>query len=54
MLRSLPCFTAEPDYIGPAAIAKLERFAFDSRDERTKNDLNIIDDDKVYGDAIPY
>lgn len=41
-----PVLSREPDYIGPAAIAKLERFAFDSRDERTKSDLNVIDDDK--------
>jgi succinate dehydrogenase / fumarate reductase, iron-sulfur subunit len=35
-----------PDYVGPAAAAKLERFALDSRDERSRAALKIVDDEK--------
>jgi succinate dehydrogenase / fumarate reductase iron-sulfur subunit len=41
-----PVLAREPDYIGPAAAAKLERFALDSRDERPAGSLNIVNDEK--------
>ena len=40
----------DPDYIGPAAAAKLERFVLDSRDERPAGALEIVNDEKgVWG-----
>jgi succinate dehydrogenase / fumarate reductase iron-sulfur subunit len=36
----------EPGYIGPAAAAKLERFALDSRDERPAAALEIVNNEK--------
>jgi succinate dehydrogenase / fumarate reductase iron-sulfur subunit len=41
-----PVLSREPDYIGPAAAAKLERFVLDSRDERPAGSLGIVDDEK--------
>jgi succinate dehydrogenase / fumarate reductase, iron-sulfur subunit len=41
-----PVLAREPEYIGPAAAAKLERFALDSRDERPAGSLNIVNDEK--------
>ena len=39
-----------PDYLGPAALAKLERFVLDSRDERPANVLEGGNSDKgVWG-----
>jgi len=32
----------EPDYVGPAALAKLQRFMLDSRDERGENWLETV------------
>jgi succinate dehydrogenase / fumarate reductase iron-sulfur subunit len=45
-----PVLAREPEYIGPAAAAKLERFALDSRDERPAAALDIVDHEKgVWG-----
>jgi succinate dehydrogenase / fumarate reductase, iron-sulfur subunit len=45
-----PVLSRNPDYLGPAALAKLERFVLDSRDQRAKGSLDDIDDDKgVWG-----
>ncbi len=45
-----PVLARNPDYLGPAALAKLERFVLDSRDERSEESLNAINDDKgVWG-----
>ncbi len=45
-----PVLSRDPDYVGPAALAKLERFALDSRDERSKNFLETVNNDKgVWG-----
>ena len=41
-----PVLNREPDYIGPAAAAKLERFVLDSRDERPASALDIVNDEK--------
>ena len=41
-----PVLSREPDYLGPAAAAKLERFALDSRDERPPGDLEAFNDEK--------
>jgi succinate dehydrogenase / fumarate reductase iron-sulfur subunit len=41
-----PVLARDPDYIGPAAAAKLERFALDSRDERPAGSLNIVNDER--------
>jgi succinate dehydrogenase / fumarate reductase iron-sulfur subunit len=41
-----PVLAREPDYIGPAAAAKLERFVLDSRDERPAGALDIINNEK--------
>ena len=41
-----PVLARNPDYAGPAALAKLERFVLDSRDERPESFLNAMDDDK--------
>lgn len=45
-----PVLSRDPDYLGPAALAKLQRFALDSRDERPRSFLDEIDNDKgVWG-----
>ena len=45
-----PVLARNPDYLGPAALAKLERFILDSRDERSKESLNAFNDDNgVWG-----
>jgi succinate dehydrogenase / fumarate reductase, iron-sulfur subunit len=45
-----PVLSRDPDYLGPAALAKLQRFSLDSRDERPRSFLNEIDSDKgVWG-----
>ena len=45
-----PVLARDPEYIGPAALAKLERFALDSRDERAAAELEEINSDKgVWG-----
>lgn len=39
-----------PDYAGPAALAKLQRFMLDSRDERPESFLQTVNDEKgVWG-----
>ncbi|MHB8110763.1 MAG: succinate dehydrogenase/fumarate reductase iron-sulfur subunit [Syntrophorhabdaceae bacterium] len=40
---SCPVISRDPEYLGPAAMAKLERFVLDSRDERPEHDLALID-----------
>lgn len=40
-----PVPSRDPGYVGPAAAAKLARFALDSRDERSAGDLRIVDDE---------
>jgi succinate dehydrogenase / fumarate reductase iron-sulfur subunit len=45
-----PVLARNPDYIGPAAFAKLERFMLDSRDERPDGFLENVNNDKgVWG-----
>ena len=45
-----PVLARSPDYLGPAALAKLERFVLDSRDERPAEMLRGLDNDKgVWG-----
>lgn len=45
-----PVLARDPEYLGPAALAKLERFVLDSRDERTIGSLEEINSDKgVWG-----
>lgn len=45
-----PVLARNPDYIGPAAFAKLERFMLDSRDERPEDFLENVNDEKgVWG-----
>lgn len=45
-----PVLARDPDYAGPAALAKLERFMLDSRDERPKSFLETVNDEKgVWG-----
>jgi succinate dehydrogenase / fumarate reductase iron-sulfur subunit len=45
-----PVLARNPDYLGPAALAKLERFVMDSRDERPANMLEGVNSDKgVWG-----
>ncbi|MDP2267817.1 MAG: succinate dehydrogenase iron-sulfur subunit [Deltaproteobacteria bacterium] len=40
----------DPDYLGPAALAKLERFVLDSRDERPLNALEAVNSEQgVWG-----
>ena len=40
----------EPDYMGPAALAKLQRFVLDSRDERAEAFLESVNDSRgVWG-----
>jgi succinate dehydrogenase / fumarate reductase, iron-sulfur subunit len=41
-----PVLAREPDYTGPAALAKLQRFMLDSRDERPASSLNAVNDEK--------
>jgi succinate dehydrogenase / fumarate reductase, iron-sulfur subunit len=45
-----PVLAKNPDYIGPAAFAKLERFMLDSRDERPVDFLESVNNEKgVWG-----
>jgi succinate dehydrogenase / fumarate reductase iron-sulfur subunit len=45
-----PVLARNPDYVGPAALAKLERFMLDSRDERPDDFLENVNNDKgVWG-----
>jgi succinate dehydrogenase / fumarate reductase iron-sulfur subunit len=45
-----PVPARDPDYVGPAAAAKLERFVLDSRDERSGKVLEIVDNEQgVWG-----
>jgi succinate dehydrogenase/fumarate reductase iron-sulfur protein len=45
-----PVLAREPDYIGPAAAAKLERFVLDSRDERPAEAVEIVNNERgVWG-----
>lgn len=45
-----PVLARNPDYVGPAAFAKLERFMLDSRDERPDEFLESVNNDKgVWG-----
>lgn len=45
-----PVLARDPEYAGPAALAKLERFALDSRDERPASALDAVNDEKgVWG-----
>lgn len=45
-----PVLSRDSDYLGPAAFAKLQRFALDSRDERPRRFLDEIDNDQgVWG-----
>jgi len=37
-----PVLSRNSNYIGPAALAKLERFVLDSRDERSGGDIEIV------------
>lgn len=41
-----PVLARDPDYVGPAAGVKLERFALDSRDERPAEVLERFNDEK--------
>lgn len=45
-----PVLARDPEYAGPAALAKLERFVLDSRDERPASALDAVNDEKgVWG-----
>lgn len=45
-----PVLSRDPDYLGPAALAKLQRFALDSRDERPTSFLDEVDNEQgVWG-----
>jgi succinate dehydrogenase / fumarate reductase, iron-sulfur subunit len=45
-----PVLARDPGYVGPAALAKLHRFALDSRDERGGQALEDVNNDKgVWG-----
>ncbi|HBA55581.1 succinate dehydrogenase/fumarate reductase iron-sulfur subunit [Syntrophorhabdus aromaticivorans] len=45
-----PVLARNPDYVGPAAFAKLERFVLDSRDDRPAGFLEDVNDDNgVWG-----
>ena len=45
-----PVISRDPEYMGPAALAKLERFALDSRDERPEDFLDAFNNEKgVWG-----
>ncbi len=47
---SCPVLSRNPDYMGPASLAKLERFILDSRDERPERLLEEIDSEQgVWG-----
>jgi succinate dehydrogenase / fumarate reductase iron-sulfur subunit len=47
---SCEVLSREPDYLGPAALAKLQRFMLDSRDQRPRSFLNEVNDSKgVWG-----
>jgi succinate dehydrogenase / fumarate reductase, iron-sulfur subunit len=41
-----PVLAREPDYAGPAALAKLQRFTLDSRDERPTSALEVVNNEK--------
>ncbi|OPY82610.1 MAG: Succinate dehydrogenase iron-sulfur subunit [Syntrophorhabdus sp. PtaU1.Bin153] len=45
-----PVLARNPDYVGPAALAKLERFVLDSRDDRPASFIENVNDDRgVWG-----
>jgi succinate dehydrogenase / fumarate reductase, iron-sulfur subunit len=45
-----PVLSRDPDYMGPAALAKLARFVLDSRDERSVHSIEGINNEKgVWG-----
>jgi succinate dehydrogenase / fumarate reductase, iron-sulfur subunit len=45
-----PVLARDPEYFGPAALAKLERFVLDSRDERPLSALEAVNSEKgVWG-----
>jgi succinate dehydrogenase / fumarate reductase, iron-sulfur subunit len=45
-----PVISRDPNYLGPAALAKLERFVVDSRDERSSSALDEVDNEQgVWG-----
>jgi succinate dehydrogenase / fumarate reductase iron-sulfur subunit len=45
-----PVLSRDPEYAGPAALAKLERFVLDSRDERPASALDAVNNEKgVWG-----
>jgi succinate dehydrogenase / fumarate reductase iron-sulfur subunit len=47
---SCPVLARDPEYLGPAALAKLERFILDSRDERPLSVLEAVNSEKgVWG-----
>ncbi len=41
-----PVISRDPEYLGPAALAKLRRFDLDSRDERPEDFLDTVNDEK--------
>jgi len=49
-----PVLARNPDYMGPHAFAKLERFMLDSRDERSLHSLEEINNEGAYGAATPF
>ncbi|MBP1748269.1 MAG: succinate dehydrogenase and fumarate reductase iron-sulfur protein [Deltaproteobacteria bacterium] len=40
-----PVISRDPDYLGPAALAKLERFVLDSRDERSRGFMDEVNNE---------
>jgi succinate dehydrogenase / fumarate reductase, iron-sulfur subunit len=45
-----PVPARDPDYLGPAALAKLERFVIDSRDERPSDLVEVVNNERgVWG-----
>ncbi len=47
---SCPVLARDPEYLGPAALAKLARFTLDSRDERPASFLETVNNEKgVWG-----
>ncbi len=45
-----PVISRDPEYMGPAALSKLERFTLDSRDERPDDYLETVNNEKgVWG-----
>jgi succinate dehydrogenase / fumarate reductase, iron-sulfur subunit len=45
-----PVLSRDPEYLGPAALAKLERFVLDSRDQRSREMIEEVNDEKgVWG-----